>query len=228
MAPCRFRNRVQKVGRAELHLRLKLLVDHQIAQPRRQRRAGLDGAEVLRRGRLNDGTEVGANRREAFFPTRIGRERHALCAAQIAGDNLGVGVGQQETSAIKEFHQGAGAREAAFGEEHQLAATSQIFRHALDRVRRGGIDGEGVAVDHEQAMEPTHAGGGAGGDKLPMVIHAHDDKHPIQPGRVIGNEDDRAGRLQHGRVVGPEAEYQAHQQVEEAFQDWRMGCSANR
>ena len=60
--------------------------------------------------------------------------QHTLGSMQMAGDDLGLGLLQQKTAAIKKPLHGAGARHAALGKENQLAPLLQMRRHLLDGV----------------------------------------------------------------------------------------------
>jgi len=48
-------------------------------------------------------------------------------------------------------------------------------------------------------------------------IQAHPEKQPVDPGRVIRNQQHRAGRFQRVQIVSPEAEQPLKQKTEEGF-----------
>ena len=189
-------------SRAEFHFRLKLLLDHLVAQPRHKPRARLRGPNVFLLRLRQRRAEVDRQSRKPFFQTRTSAERQPHPAANIGGDDTRTRLVNQETCAIEQFHQRAGPGKLAFGKEHQPPAALQILGHAPDRVRRVHVHREGAAVDHDALMKPTDLRRRARSDESPVVLQANADQQPVPPGDMIGQQQHRAGCLKGGLVVG--------------------------
>ncbi len=187
-----------------VQLDVELLPDHRVVEPAGELLPRAHRAHARQCRRRQDPAEMGGDTREPFFPVRIGREGEPVGAAQITGDNFGVGFEKQKARAIIEFHQRAGARKAALGEKHQFSARLQIFRHSFDGVRRIGVHGKGKAVDHQEPMHPTDLRALLGGDNPPLTVEAGRQEQPIEPGDVIGQQHDRSRRGQRRRVMRAE------------------------
>ena len=191
-------------GRAELHFDGELLLNHPVAQPIGEVSARLRGGQMLQPRRRLDGAEVGGDPRKELLLVAIGRKGKPVRTAQIAGDDFGVCFVQQEAGAIEKLHERAGPRQPALGKEREPAVAREELGHALDRVRRVGVNGKGPAVDHDLAVDPARLSGRAGYDVLPILVHADVQEQPVQPRDMVGHEQHGAGRVQHFRVVGPE------------------------
>src|SRR6185295_14483521 len=71
------------------------------------------------------------------------------------------------------------------------------------------------AVDHQPSMQPTRLRRRAGSDKAPVVIETDQQKKPVEPGDVVGDEEHRPRRIQHRFVVGAETKQQTQEQTKE-------------
>ena len=211
------RNGRRHGGRAEVHLRIELLADHLVAEPAGEERAALGRAEMLLMRGREEVAEVDGDAGEAPLPAGVGGEGQALRAAHVGSDDLGVGLVDEEAGAVEELHQGSRAREAAFREEHELAALGEEFCHVLHGVGRGVVDREGARVQHHELVEPGFLRGGRGRDELPVTVQTHAEEQPVEPGGVVGDEQDRAGGAEGGLVERAEAEEQADEEAEECF-----------
>ena len=215
--PRRFADGGENRFRPELHFRPKLLFDQFVAQPVGQPLTRLRSADVVRLGRRERVAEMRGDGREKSFPARLWRIRQPKGAAQITGRNFRIRFVEQKTGSIEKLHQAAGLRKAAFWKQNKFAAALQIFRHAFDGVRRVGVHGKGVAIDHDEAVQPTYFCRGTGGDETPVVIQANREKKPVQPGGVIRREQHRPRRAQGCFVERAEAEKNFQQSAEESF-----------
>jgi hypothetical protein len=174
------------------------------------------------------GAEVGGDARPPVGPAGVADERHAAGVAQVAGDDFGAGLVDEEAGAVEELHQRAGERDAALGEEHQPAARGEELSHALRGIGRGGVHREGAAVDHHLLVNPGGLGGRGAGDELPVVIQHRVEEQPVEPRDVVRDEQDRAGRAQHLGVEGAEAEPEPGEQEAEEFHRLAGDCGAGR
>ena len=147
-------------------------------------------------------------------------------AAQEAGDDIRVCLVQEKAGAIEDLHQAAGSRQSAFREQHEPAVLLQILRHALRGVRRRRVHREAPVVDHDLPVQPARLGGRARHHEPPVVVERHDEKEPVDPRRVIGDEQHRARRLEHLDVVGAEAKEDPHQPAKEKFDHGTMSHPA--
>ena len=208
------------IGGAELHFDVELLVHHLIAQPGGQPGARGAGAEVFEDGRGEHVAEMGGDGGEPFVPSGLGREGQAGGAAEITGDDFGAGFVEEKAGTVEEFHQGAGARDAALGEKDEASAGFQMLGHAFDGVGRVGVNGEGAAVEHDFAVQPTGLGGDAGDDEFPVGIQADADEQPVEPGDVIGEEEDGALGIEDCFVVAAEAVQDSQDEPQEPGHRW--------
>ena len=149
--------------------------------------------------------EVNRQARKPLFPARASRKGQALSAADVGGNDLGAGLENQEARAVEQLHQRAGAGEAAFREQHEPPAALEVLGHAFDSEGRVHVHGERAAVDHDAPVKPAQLRRGAGGDEAPVVREADADEQPIPPRNVVGQQQDRAGRVEHCHVVRAEA-----------------------
>ena len=112
----------------------------------------MGGAAALHLGRRENVAEIGGDAGKPLFDVLVHRQRQSLDPAQVAGDDFGAGLVQKKPRAVKKLHQRAGARKAAFGEEHQPAFAFQISGHVFGRVRRHRVDWKGAPVEHDLAI----------------------------------------------------------------------------
>ena len=212
-----------------VHLHLKLMLDHPLAKPLRQRLAHVTHAAELPDRRLQHIAEVNAHPGEALLPARVPRPRQAQRVAKVAGDHFGFGFVQQETGSLEQFHQAAGLRDAALGKQNQPAAALQKVGHLLHGKRRGVIHRERVAVDHHEPEHPVAVRPRGRGDEAPVVAHAQPDQPPVEPRHVVGDQQHRPRRVQHAAAVNAKAKQDTGQQsADEADKRHRLGVEKLR
>ena len=153
---------------------------------------------------------------EPLLPASMPCPAQATSAAQIAGDQLGVGFEKQKPSAFKEFHQRAGVGNSAFGKENQPAFGLQVLGDVLDGVGRGNVHRKGAAASHNSAVNPTGFRRRAGSDKAPILLQADADEQPVQPRNVIGNQQHGAGDVQLLLPINAEAKEDAKKKAKES------------
>ena len=201
-------------ARAEGVLHGEALLAHALQGPVAEAVAGVGGVHVADGGRREHFAEVHGHAWEPAFAVRVARPGQAMGAAQVGGDDPGVGAVEEEAGAVEELHQRAGEGDAALGEEHETAAGLEVFRHVLGGVGRERIHREGAAALHDPAMDEGRLCGGRGGDEAPVALEADAEEEPVEPRHMVGQEQDRAGGAQHRGVVRAEAETEAEEEAE--------------
>ena len=119
----------QHVARAEGHLGLELLQRHPVAQPGGQLLPGDGVRDVLEHRCGERRAEVGGDAREPAAPAVVPHEAAATGAAQVAGDDLGTGLADEEAGAVIDLHEAAAERDPALGEEDEAAAFFEVVGH---------------------------------------------------------------------------------------------------
>ena len=145
----RFRHRAGSV----LHLDAKLLGQHLVPEPVSQPGAGLGRAGILPLRWGQELAEVSADSWKKLLLVAIAGKRQPKRAAQMAGDDPGVGFVQEKAGAVEELHEGAGGRDAAFGKQHEPSAGLQVLGHAPRRVGGERIHRKTAAVGHHEPMQ---------------------------------------------------------------------------
>ena len=140
------------------------------------------------------------------------RQRQSLDPAQVAGDDFGAGLVQKKPRAVKKLHQRAGARKAAFGEQDEATAALEVFGDPFQAVGRRVVDQKCAAIDGDLAMQPVGVRRHPRDDEFPVLLQTDAEKEPIDQRLVVGNEQHRTRRLEHGLVVRAEPEKQSRQQ----------------
>ena len=141
--------------------------------------------------------------------------QHPCCAAQMAGDHLGLGFLDQKSGAVKEPLQTARPAHAPFGKQDQLAAGLQMRSHFLQTGCRISANQDNAFIAQNPLVQFAGAGGQFGGCKFPVRLHAQAHEQPVQPGQMIGDQQHGAvalrGFLIESAEAEPYAEHAAHQ-----------------
>ena len=200
--------------RPMLHLRFKLLLNHAVAQPLVQTRALLGRfAFKLRRGERF--TEMRAHFREPFRPAAMRAGQHPLRPAQITEHDLRPGLLDEKPRAIEEPLQAACAAHATLGKQDQLAAGLEMSRHFFQGSRRFRANQNDALVGQHPFVQLAVPCGQFRRGKFPVRLKAQPHEQPVDPRKVVRNQQRRAitmrGLLVKCPETKPEAQHAAHQ-----------------
>ena len=66
-------------------------------------------------------------------------------------------------------------------------------------------------------MKKRSLGRCARGDETPIAVETGQEKKPVEPGHMVGNEQDRPGRAQDGVIVGAKPEREAEKEAKDGY-----------